>query len=185
MQRSHCIMLRQFLHTGKLCAIKICVSSSFSNAGGRYTHIIASSRAYVTFYVRVVHGRKLRLACRKFKTDRVFVWSENSLAGCVCVFRCEVGTAYVLLATWRSIKFACRTERFKYTRQCKSSIDRVTRKQLPRADATQCATTRIASRRRARSAAEPSLYNGFFEPQRDSRVKARSLRIVKIHSHSS
>lgn len=94
--------------------------------------------------------------------NRVFVWSENSLAGlyvrCVCVFRCKVRTTYVLLATWRSIKFACRTERFKYTRQCKSSIDRVTRKQLPRADATQCATTRIASRRRARSAAEPSLY---------------------------
>lgn len=56
MQRSHCIMLRRFLHTRKLCAIKICVSSSFSNAGGRYTHIIASSRAYVTYVSSTVES---------------------------------------------------------------------------------------------------------------------------------
>lgn len=49
-------MLRQFLHTRKLCVIKICVSSSFSNAGGRYTHIIASSRAYVTYVSSTVES---------------------------------------------------------------------------------------------------------------------------------
>lgn len=170
MQRSHCIMLRQFLHTRKLCAIKICVSSSFSNAGGRYTHIIASSRAYVTYVSSTVESYVSHAANSKpsFCMERV----TRSLACTYAVsvysgVKFELRTYCWRLGGGRSIKFACRTERFKYTRQRKSSIDRVTRKQLPRADATQCATTRIASRRRARSAAEPSLYNGFFEPQRD------------------
>lgn len=87
MQRSHCIMLRQFLHTGKLCAIKICVSSSFSNAGGgRYTHIIASSRAYVTYVSSTVESYVSHAANSKpsFCMERELArWLVRTL--CLCI----------------------------------------------------------------------------------------------------